>query len=279
MGTARPRVRIEAATLAGGDNNQDRYAYGDGWAFVLDGATSYSDTPPIHDGGWYAERLKNALAPRLTTQPDRPTVDIVADAIQEAASAHHPSQGPCPTSTIALARWDADQVELHVLGDSYAYALTDEGPTILTDNRIKQFGKGLRTLYRQRLREGHGFDDRHREILQALQRVEAAHRNRARGYWVLGDNRLVGAQGISVKRHAAEVTRILLATDGVPTGQLTDCLRSRRAVPAAAQILSLAEEAETLDTLGCSHPRAKKSDDKTLIVVTFARVGPPERDS
>lgn len=39
MGTP-PQVKIRAATLAGGRNNQDRYSYGDGWAVVLDGASS-----------------------------------------------------------------------------------------------------------------------------------------------------------------------------------------------------------------------------------------------
>lgn len=269
MGTARPLVHIEAATLAGGDNNQDRYAYGDGWAFVLDGATSYSDTPPVHDGGWYAERLKNALSPRLTKHPERPTVDIVADSIREAASAHHPSQGPCPTSTIALARWDADLVELYVLGDSYACALTDEGPIVLTDNRLKQFGKGLRTLYRQRLREGHGFDDRHREILQGLQGVEAAHRNRLHGYWIAGSTPQAARMGLSLRLHTGRPHRLLIATDGsLRTIHALNRINPPAPLSPSRRLLQL-QELEDSDQSASRFPRSKIHDDKTEISIKF----------
>lgn len=264
MGTARPRVRIEAATLAGSDNNQDRYAYGDGWAFVLDGATSYSDTPPVHDGGWYAERLKNALAPRLTRHPERPTVDIVADSIREAASAHHPSQGPCPTSTIALARWDAAQVELYVLGDSYACALTDDGPVILTDDRLSKIGVGLRTLYRQRLRQGHGFDDRHREILRALQQVELAHRNRSGGYWIAGADPLAAPMA-HIRTLATRSINLALATDGISyhacKAELMDESFS------ASLWVNYAHCLDVYDAGATRRPRGKPSDDKTLLLV------------
>jgi len=267
MGTARPLVHIEAATLAGGDNNQDRYAYGDGWAFVLDGATSYSDTPPVHDGGWYAERLKNALVPRLTKNPDRPTVDIVADSIREAASAHHPGQGPCPTSTIALARWDADQVELYVLGDSYACALTDDGPVILTDDRLSKIGVGLRTLYRQRLREGYGFDDRHREILEALQRVEAAHRNRRGGYWIAGEARSAAYFGNGVLLEVPHTRRLLLASDGAWGERTVQLLNT----PSSVNLDSLPREIIDCRSNGATALRrlnAKATDDVTIVLGT-----------
>lgn len=54
MGPGGPLVTVRAATLAGGEKNQDRFAYGDGWAFVLDGASSFGTTQPEHDGAWYA---------------------------------------------------------------------------------------------------------------------------------------------------------------------------------------------------------------------------------
>ncbi len=270
MGTARPLVHIEAATLAGGDNNQDRYAYGDGWAFVLDGATSYSDTPPVHDGGWYAERLKNALAPRLTKHPERPTVDIVADSIREAASAHHPSQGPCPTSTIALARWNTDQVELYILGDSYACALTDDGPIILTDDRIKQFGKGLRTEYRRRLREGHGFDERHHEILKAIQHVERAHRGRDDGYWVAADVEAASRHGAISRLSTKSVNRVALLTDGLNVWTTLLQLQMRPHMRIREPLLHTARN-ESMDPHGQSVPRSKCADDKTILVAAFRK--------
>jgi len=269
MGTTHPRVHVEAATLAGGDNNQDRYAYGDGWAFVLDGATTYSDTPPIHDGGWYAERLKNALSPRLDQQPGRPTIDIVADSIREAASAHHPSQGPCPTSTITLVRWDAEQVEIYVLGDSCALALTDYGPVLVSDQRLRRVGTGLRTEYRRRLRRGHGFDPRHTEILAALQGVELAHRNRDRGYWIAGDDPRAAAHAQTSHISMHNVESVYLYSDGVKLDDAATPSNARRlATTSTRALIQALDDVERWDHAGASRPRSKRHDDKTIISIT-----------
>lgn len=177
-----PLVRIEAATLAGGEVNQDRYAYGNGWAFVLDGASSFDSPRSDHDGGWYAERLKDALATRLRDNPCRPTVDLVAGAITDAASAHDPRDGECPASTIALARWTTDELELYVLGDSDAISSTNDDVTVTTDKRLAAVAPDLRAHYRRRLSHGTGFDATHRALLSDLQRRETLSRNRDDGY-------------------------------------------------------------------------------------------------
>jgi len=267
MGTTRPRVHVEAATLAGGDNNQDRYAYGDGWAFVLDGATTYSATPPVHDGGWYAERLRNALAPRLDRHHERPIVDIVAGAIREAASAHPSSQGPRPTSTIALARWNSETVELYVLGDSFAVATTDDGRITLTDDRLKNIGVGLRTQYRRRLHAGHGFDDRHRELLTALQQVERSHRNRAGGYWTASDSPSSACAGLQVAFPTAGAHRLMLHTDGLTTPPLSS--------PSSLEALLHTQRVrEDADLRGSRFPRSKPHDDITVVRISFEQRGP-----
>ncbi len=272
MGTQDPLVHIEAATLAGGDNNQDRYAYGDRWAFVLDGATSFSETPPVHDGAWYAERLKNALANYLMTDDATDTASIVAQAIEDAAVDHDTAtQGPCPTSTIALARWDDEQVELYVLGDSYAVAIPPAGQaTVLTDDRIKPFGENHRRATHRRLTQGSGFDQEHRELLNALQTEQARHRNTDDGYWMAGDYPAAShnARRAHLPRQCA--SGLLLATDGLTAladPDWTDLITRPR--PEISDFLTDLQSQEWSDPAGRSYPRSKQHDDKTIVVAKF----------
>lgn len=66
-------MTITTATLAGSTNNQDRLVVGDGFAAVLDGATSVAGDRS-HDPGWYAGQLALALretVPRAWTRRRR----------------------------------------------------------------------------------------------------------------------------------------------------------------------------------------------------------------
>lgn len=271
MGTADPLVRIEAATLAGGDNNQDRHAYGDGWAFVLDGASSFSETPLVHDGGWYAERLKDALSLRLKADTATATQRLVADAIAEASSAHDSAtDGPCPTSTIALARWGEGHVELYVLGDSFATWKNHLGIHELTDERIAAIGRGLRTKYRSRLAQGFGFDEGHRQILARLQHEQACNRNRPGGYWIAGDYPPAALRGQSALLAMQPDLRLLLSTDGVARENRYETLaRSLTEHLDLNESLSNYQEIEGLDPNGVRNPRSKVHDDKTLVRICW----------
>ena len=270
MGTGGPPVTIRAATLAGGEKNQDRYAYGDGWAFVLDGASSFATERPEHDGGWYAERLKNALSQELTTNPGAATVDIVARAIEVAASAHDDPE-TCPTSTIAMARWSADTIEVYVLGDSTAVLINDGGEQEFTDSRLADIAPEIRAEYRSRLAEGHGFDERHRELLQELQARQASVRNRMGGYWIAGSEPKAAPQGLVQRRPAVSVKAVVLATDGAATalryGHKCDWTAFTRTD--VGRLLTTAQATEEADPQGAEWPRSKAHDDKTAQVIRF----------
>lgn len=270
MGTTPPLVRIEAATLAGGVKNQDRYAYGDGWAFVLDGASSIDSPKSGHDGGWYAERLKNALSTRLNEGSARPTVDIVADAITEAASAHDLHDGACPTSTIALARWNADQIEIYILGDSYAIIFTDEGPMLMTDDRLATVAPDLRTKYRQRLVHGSGFDATHRALLRELQHREALSRNRDGGYWIAGDAPDAARHAVTQHLPKGQVQAVALLTDGILAADRT--LWANVADMAPSRVISGAVRFEKSDPQAIHYPRSKPHDDKSIIVLRIREI-------
>lgn len=270
MGTGGPSVTVRAATLAGGNKNQDRYAYGDGWAFVLDGASSFATVQPEHDGGWYAERLKNALVEELTSNPDGATTDIVAKAIEAAASAHDDPE-TCPTSTIALARWTTELVEVYVLGDSTAVIIGDESESMITDSRLAGVAPEIRTEYRSRLSNGHGFDTRHRELLQELQTRQSDARNRDGGYWVAGALPDAALEAKTRTLEVSDVRSILLASDGAERAIRYGVIRkwSAIAIGDLRALLRATQEVEAADRHGMAWPRSKLHDDKTVIAICF----------
>lgn len=141
---------------------------------------------------------------------------------------------------------------------------TDDGPVILTDDRLSKIGVGLRTLYRQRLRQGHGFDDRHREILQALQRVEAAHRNRRGGYWIAGDVLAAAAHARATKIPRAAGTHVYLASDGAPPPH---CVLKWGGDWSPNRRLRELERIIHSDLSAKRFPRSKPQDDGTAIAL------------
>jgi hypothetical protein len=276
MGTGRPHVEITAVTLAGGEKNQDRYAYGDGWAFVLDGASSFTKTQPDHDGGWYAEHLKQALSAGLEREPIDTTPEIVERAIRTVAELHDGDAANCPTSTIALARWDDKSVEVYLLGDSTVALLSSEGEEVLSDARLENIALPIREEYRSRLRHGHGFDIRHRELLQQLQAEQAAARNRPNGYWIAGAEPEAAHHGLTVARPLVGLEGLVIATDGAAAGDRYGTYVAWRdfARQAPDQSLQRIDEAEAADAKAQKWPRSKLHDDKTALIVELA--SPPE---
>lgn len=270
MGTGRPHVEITAATLAGGEKNQDRYAYGDGWAFVLDGASSFATVEPEHDGSWYAQRLEDALVDQLTARPDHATTDIVARAIGSASAAHDDPY-TCPTSTIAMARWTNESVEVYALGDSTAALIADNREEAVTDTRLASVAPELRAEYRSRLADGHGFDDRHNALLQELQARQAAARNQSGGYWIAGAEPQASHQGQNRRQSLSSVKSVVLATDGAAAALQYGLMDSWAvfATSDLAQILRATHAVEESDPLATKWPRSKMHDDKTAQAIRF----------
>jgi len=272
MGTANPYVTITAATRKGsGHTNQDRYITGPNFAAVLDGASSFSDEPQQQDGGWYAETLAAKLGELLTARPDDPLPRVVEHAIAAVVTEHDLRPATSPTSTIALARWDDEQVEIYVLGDSTVAIIHPDGSDdACSDDRIAAIGGDLRRAYRSRLSAGSGFDDQHRQLLASLQAEQAKWRNRKDGYWIAGAEPSAAQRGIADAHRRSQVQRLILATDGAAAG-----VTRYRTWPAwrymglreADAVLRAIEADEAEDSKGQEWPRSKPRDDKTLVVV------------
>lgn len=281
MGTCRPLVEIAAATLAGGDKNQDRYAYGDGWAFVLDGASSFEKAKSEHDGGWYAEQLKRSLSTGLEGNHAGPTVEIVEDAIRAVAKMHGRDPESCPTSTIALARWDDNSVEYYVLGDSTVVLLSPDSEEVVSDARMEDIALPLRQEYRSRLRDGYGFDERHRALLQELQVKQAVARNLTGGYWIAGVDPTAAHHALTGHRPLTTTCAIILATDGVAAGARYGSFKTWRGLASRdfAEVLHAVHSAEAADPQAANWPRSKRHDDKTALSIVFHDSPKLDKDS
>jgi serine/threonine protein phosphatase PrpC len=262
-------MTIQAATLAGGSNNQDRYIVGDGFAAVLDGATSFAGDRS-HDPGWYAEQLGQALT--VAVPANRSLAEAVTDAIRTVRDAHHLRPETTPTSTIALARWTADTVETYLLGDSFAVILRDDGTEELhDDDRLSAVAVAERAAYRSRLADGGGYDDAHRAQLLSLQAEQSQHRNRPGGYWIAGVEAEAGQHGITRSTAREQISAVVLASDGValdrhPTANTWRDLYDEMQRDGAAAVLQRIHDAENTDPNGQRWPRAKIHDDKTIII-------------
>lgn len=272
MGTANPPVTITAATRKGsGRTNQDRYIIGPNFAAVLDGASSFSEEQPEHDGGWYAETLGAELRNLLIAHPDDPLPGSVEHAIENVVTEHDLRPETSPSSTIALARWDSQHVETYVLGDSTVAIIHQDGSeNVYSDDRLASIGGGLRRAYREQLAAGNGFDDQHRQLLASLQAEQARWRNRAGGYWIAGGEPRAAHHANSRTQAREAVASLLLATDGAASGITRyGILPSWSSVTAnvVADLLGATEALEKADAKGQQWPRSKRSDDKTLVVL------------
>ncbi|GAA6525082.1 hypothetical protein IDVR_08770 [Intrasporangium sp. DVR] len=275
MGPAKAPVTITAATRKGsGRTNQDRYIIGPNFAAVLDGASNFSEENPQHDGGWYAETLAAKLRKLLAAQPDGALPEIVGRAIESVATEHDLRSNSSPTSTIALARWDDEQAEVYVLGDSTVAIIHPDGrEDVYSDHRLASIGEDVRRAYRERLAAGSGFDDQHLQLLASLQAEQARWRNREDGYWIAGATSAAASRGIVQSLKWPDVSRIAIASDGAAAAVSKYRLFPSWAVLAgldAQEVLVAVEAHESLDGDGTAWPRSKRHDDKTLLLLERA---------
>ncbi|MGX7824075.1 protein phosphatase 2C domain-containing protein [Actinokineospora sp. 24-640] len=215
---------------------------------LLDGATS---PDPGRAGGPYAIALAAQLAGRLTAAAEVDLADHLAGAIRAVARHHGHTPGQSPSSTVALVRWDESGVEALVLGDSPVVAFHPDGShTVVADHRLRD--------------------------LRPLSGAQADElRNRDGGFWVAEALPAAARQAVRARWPRAEVTDVLLASDGVSCGVddygiLTwpDALAMTRAGGTFA-VLDAVRAAEDSDAGRTRWPRTKHHDDQSLAWIDF----------
>lgn len=262
-------MRIATAMLPDASSSQDRIFTTPSAVIVLDGASAFVPVEVLPST--YVDTLGRYLVGGLTSEPQIPLTDLLAQAIEQTSSLLDLRPGTSPSSTVAIAREGGGGLDLLVLGDSQI--ATPHG--IYVDDRIARVAQDKRAAYRARLAAGNGYDETHRELLRALQAEQARHRNIDGGYWI--------AEAVPAAAHHATVVRVarettpwlVLSTDGSYRPMqhlgLDNWSRvARRESSDLGTLLSQLDRWERYDDPdGLLLPRAKRNDDKTVAVVHF----------
>lgn len=260
-------MKIVTAQKSGLTSNYDRVGYTTHGAVVLDGASSFGNTQ--YDTGEYVDILLDAILKRLHT-PEQ-LKPILAQSIQHTADLLRLTPGASPSATVAIARQQPTQTEFLVLGDAQIVGTTFQ----LRDDRLDTVGTSHRTKYRQRLEQGHGYDNIHQKILADLQADEAKRRNTPGGFWVAEANPSAAQHALdkTIKSTNNTKTWFVMSTDGAYStlGHLgLDSWKtiSEHTEDELAELLNQCHDwEEKQDPHGQTMPRAKRHDDKTLAVV------------
>jgi len=234
---------------------------------VLDGASAFDPAAPSADQ--YVDALLAALSSRLDTPTDLTTV--LRDAISTTSRQLGLTPGDGPSSTVVLLRESGQWLELAVLGDSTALIGLRDGRTErLTDDRMSAVAARLRTGYRDRLRNGSGYDATHKEQLRQIQRAERAARNTDDGYWIAEADAGAADHAIIRRYPRHQVAWCVLATDGAQRGfdhhgldwaSLADATEDEL----RRRLADLHQWEAEADPDGVHLPRAKRHDDKTVV--------------
>ncbi|MFE6052853.1 protein phosphatase 2C domain-containing protein [Kitasatospora sp. NPDC056446] len=265
---------VRIGELAGhGRPTEDQVVTTDQAVIVLDGVSTVTDDQPR--GGWYADTLGTAIAELITRETDMDLRRVLAAAIQAVATNHGLVPGSSPASTVAVVRWRADRIEAAVLGDSPVVAIDRDGTLhAVRDDRLARLvdAQPAAREYRELLRAGHGFGDRHRQILQELRDFQGTVVNRSPdGYWIAEADPEAGLSAVTASWPASDLAEILIATDGISAGVEEYGLYSWKELAQACRedgpqaVADAITSAEHEDPAGQRWPRYKVSDDKALV--------------
>lgn len=254
---------IDVAEQAGVDLHgeprptEDHVVVLDNAVVLLDGATS-ADTD-LPSGGWYAGHLAGALEHRLRAHPHGDLAETLASSIVDISTENGLRQGNCPSSTVAMLRWNTTTVDALVLGDSPIVVFGAESVDVLADNRIAV----LRAHGRIRTRED-----------------VAAARNAPGGFWVAEADPSAAAQAIRASWTRTDVHAVCVLTDGAAAGvtdyglfdwtQMLELAQHQ----GADRVLESIRAAERDDRNRMRWPRPKRHDDQALALVRFRAPAP-----
>lgn len=266
-------MKVHTATLAGGDNNQDRIFVTENAVIVLDGASAFG--PVDVDAGHYAETLGEVIAEQLSQGSGLAIADAVKIAVTHAVQKLGLKPGESPSSTVSVLRRQPHAVDLYALGDSSIHYGAGDGPEqFLTDRRLAAVALKERDRYVSRLRNGHGYDAEHRARLAELQRAQRTARNRRGGYWIAEAVPDAANHAITASIKAEAIDWAVLVTDGADKlgahlGVSWHDIAGRNPEELAAMLNCLNEWEANFDPWGLQLPRAKVHDDKSLASTRF----------
>lgn len=262
-------MHVETAMSPDARSSQDRIFVTPSAVVVLDGATAFVPVPTTPDQ--YVDALGGHLVVTLTKDPDIPLAAALSDAIERTSLQFGLRPGKSPSSTVAILRQRGQAVDYLVLGDTQL--VTPAG--IVVDDRIAHVAAIERARYRERLTNGGGYDQIHRDRLRDLQAKQAEYRNRDGGYWIAEAEPSAAAEALTGAFDTNSGRWAVLATDGAYRPMVHLGLDNWESVAVQTSeelkrtITHLDSWEADIDPDGVDLPRAKRHDDKAIVAIQF----------
>ncbi|MFX4291799.1 protein phosphatase 2C domain-containing protein [Streptomyces bohaiensis] len=239
---------------------------------VLDGVT-----PPAGDDGcrhgvpWFVTRLGSELLSAATASKATALAECLVQAIDRTAQAHRHtcdlSHPRTPQATAVVCRWDEHRVDHLVLCDATLLVATAGGGVVpVLDTALD----GARAVARS---APHG---------QRAARLESL-RNAPGGFHTAAADPAAAGHAVTGSRPRAEVAGLAAFTDGVgrwsEVFRLGDwsALHALLTTDGPAAAVAAVRAAERGDPDGAAHPRGKRHDDATAVVVALPAVAAEHR--
>jgi len=262
-------MRVETAMLPNAGSSQDRIFVTPSAVIVLDGATAFVPVPVTPDQ--YVDTLGGHLVETVTKEPSIPLAAALSDAIEHASRQLGLLPGRSPSSTVAMVRQRGQNVDYLLLGDTQL--VTPAG--IIVDDRIAEVATIERARYRERLSNGGGYDQVHRDLLRDLQAKQAEYRNRDGGYWIAEADPSAATHAVTGTFATDSAHWAVLATDGTyrPIAHLGLNDWQSVAFRDSHELVRLLAQVEgweaEVDPNAIELQRAKRHDDKAIAAVRF----------
>lgn len=274
----------QVATIPGDPSrhNEDYAGILGDCAVLLDGSGAPGDLPTgcVHGVPWFVRQLgARCLAEMAAGEPSRSLAGLLAAAITEVGALHRDTcdlNAPgTPSGMVVMARASSGVLDYLVLGDSAFIAEDRFGKvTEVTDKRMDDVAP---LEYRQMLALPIGTPER-QAIRVEFVRKQQPLRNAPGGYPVASSDPRAAYQAITGSVPTGDVRRLAMVSDGVTRfadfglgswGDMLDVLTDE----GPSRLFSRIREAEDGDPEGRKWPRAKKSDDASVVFRENAEAG------
>ncbi|WP_189172298.1 GNAT family N-acetyltransferase [Pilimelia anulata] len=243
--------------------NEDRYAVGRSWAFVLDGAGRYPGRTGgcVHPIPWLVDRLSHHLAGELDREDDRSLSAVLAATIAATCADHADtcdlSDPLSPGAAVAVVRQRAGVLEWLVLGDCAVVLDPAElEPVSVVDDRVDRLADAPVT---------------DAEVRTYHPDYVAQVRNQPGGFWVAAAVAAAAEHAYTGQLAARGVRQALVASDGVTRLVERHGWSWRRLLDTAAEngsraLIDAVRQADEADP-DPRRWRGKRHDDATVIRV------------
>jgi hypothetical protein len=256
---------FSAATAPGtpGKPNEDWVGITPTVAVVLDGVTTFEGSRPVctHGTPWYVDHLGTKVLAEATDTNVSLSASL-ANAIDAVAALHtgtcHVSDVGAPSAAVAVVRLGETRVEYLVLADVTVVLDSQDGLTVITDDRVDATVSDLEG------RPGVG---------PVVMERRARYRNQEGGYWVAAADPEAAAHAITGDIELTKLRSAAALTDGVarivaPFGKLDwGGLVSCGLGSGPAAVIKRVRSAEDEDPDCERWPRFKTSDDATIALL------------